>query len=145
MNILVLEDRGEVSFYLREFLESEGHVVLEAYNPNDAQSHWNVRKKVSVDCIIADLNMPPDGLTDEETASSRNGLLSGWYWLSGRVFPECPEMRKRVIVYSDYLADFKRYVRSEEYAGIRLVAKRGSSSPAEAILNHLREIAWLAR
>lgn len=41
MNILVIEDLASVAFYLTEALQAEGHVVLEAYNINDAKAHWD--------------------------------------------------------------------------------------------------------
>jgi CheY-like chemotaxis protein len=140
MNILIIEDRGSVKVYLVEELQDAGHTVLDAYNANDAQSYWNERATRPIHCIILDLNMPPDGLSEEGRRRSELGLLSGWVWLSERVLRDHPDMRRRVIILSDYLEDFRKLVHNDEYAGIRLVAKRGAVSPIEQVIQHLDEI-----
>ena len=91
MNILILEDRGSVSSYLEDALINEGHTIFSAFNFNDAQSYWE-EKQNEIDCIIADLNMPPDGLKPEEIKNTKGGLLTGWVWLSNYVFTDNEEM-----------------------------------------------------
>jgi hypothetical protein len=146
MNILVIEDRGAVSFYLAEALQAEGHVVLEAYNTNDAQAHWDHRETTPIDCMIVDLQMPQDGLTEAEKEESRGGLLTGWLWLRGHVLPNVPaEYRSRVIICSDYLGNLREFVRADEYRGIRLVPKRAPSGSAGEVLKRVREISGMGK
>lgn len=138
MNVLLLEDRGSVSFYLTEALTEEGHVVLDAMGINDAQSYWGAEK---VDCLIVDLNMSPDGLKSEEIQQTKDGLLTGWVWLRNYVFVEKPQMKERTIILSEYIKALLANVPPEELKGIRLVPKKGSSSPAEHLLDHVKAIA----
>ena len=141
MNILVVEDRGAVSFYLAEALQAEGHVVLEAFNTNDAQAHWDNRESTPIDCMIVDLEMPQDGLTEAEKEESRGGLLTGWLWLRGYVLPNVSaEYRSRVIICSDYLRDLMNCVRADEYRGILLAPKRSPSGSPGVVLKRVREI-----
>jgi hypothetical protein len=145
MNILVVEDRGSVSFYLTEALQAEGHVVLEAFNINDAKAHWDQRESTPIDCMIVDLNMPPDGLTQEQKGESQGGLLTGWLWLRDYVLPRVStEYRRRVIMCSHYLADLRNLVRAGEYQGIFLVEKRGLSGGSGDLLERVRAISRLA-
>lgn len=138
MNILVIEDRGSVSSYLEEALRSEGYKVFSAFNILDAQSFWENER---IDCIIADTNMSPEGLGLEEIQESKSGLLSGWIWLKNHVFRECPQMRGRTIVYSDYLEQLARNVPPDGLQGVYLLSKRGSTSPAAELLKKTERIA----
>jgi CheY-like chemotaxis protein len=138
MNILLLEDRGSVSFYLKEALTKEGHVVLDAMGINDAQSYWGAEK---IDCLIVDLNMSPDGLKPDETQQTKDGLLTGWFWLRNYVYKPSPAMKQRTIILSEYINALCECVPAEELKGIRLVPKKGSTSPAEQLLDHVKCIA----
>jgi hypothetical protein len=138
MNILVLEDRGSVSFYVEEALEAEGHKIFPAFNINDAQSYWEDEQ---IDCIIADLNMSPEGLKKSEAERTNAGILTGWVWLNDYVFCKKKEMRSRTVIYSEYLGQLREYVGGEkEYVDICCVAKRGSTSPTEELLSYVRKI-----
>lgn len=141
MNILLVEDQGAATFYVVEWVKKEGHVVLNAFNLNDAQTHWSKRDEVPVHCIILDLNMTTDGLSEEQRARSVDTLLSGWVWLHDVVLPEAPEMRQRTIIYSGYIPTLKENVPEEEYRGIILIPKRRHSSSAREMTAHIREIA----
>lgn len=141
MNVLLLEDRGAAAFYVVEWLRKERHTVLEAFNLNDAQSHWGQRDKVPIDCIILDLSLPTDGLSDKQRERSEGGLLSGWIWLNDKVLLELPEMRQRTIIYSDYIPTLRRNIAQERYKDIRLIPKRRRSRSAEEVAAHIREIA----
>jgi hypothetical protein len=140
MNILVLEDRGSVSFYMEEALRNEGHIIFSAYNVNDAQSYW---EKENIDCIIVDLNMAPDGLKPEEIADTKDGLLTGWIWLSNYVFKDKPEMKRQTVIYTEYMGDLRENVSSQALEGIRLIPKRGFTSTAEQVFNHVKAIALM--
>ena len=92
MNILFLEDRGASESPVNDWLQEEGHHVLDAFNPADAQSIWDNRTVLPIDCIIVDLNMPADGLTDGQKERSHGGVLSGWVWLKDICVPITPVM-----------------------------------------------------
>jgi DNA-binding NarL/FixJ family response regulator len=140
MTILFLEDKGAVTEYVTEALKRLGHVVIEAYDVNDAQSAWEDRVSQPIDCLLVDLNMPADGLTDEEKGRTAAGLLTGWIWLETYVFPEVPEMRTRTIIFSDYLDDFTALVVPESrYSGVARVPKRAPYSPIERLLLAVEE------
>jgi hypothetical protein len=139
MNILVLEDRGSVSYYLVDFLENEHHSVYHAMSINDAKSLFNDHAD-HIDCIITDLNMSSAGLTGEETNQTCAGLLSGWIWLCNYVYKSHPDMRKRTAIYSDYLANLKEKVRKEDLVGICMIPKRGSDAD-DKLLDFLKSIA----
>ncbi|WP_321473453.1 hypothetical protein [uncultured Paludibaculum sp.] len=140
MNILFLEDRGSVTEYIKEILERDNkHRVIEAFDINDAQSSWEDRTKQPIHCMIIDLNMPADGLTEVEEAATAAGLLTGWIWLREYVFKVDPGMKARTIIFSDYLAEFKDRVPEEECRGISIIAKR-SATPIESLLAAVEEI-----
>jgi CheY-like chemotaxis protein len=127
MNILLLEDRGSVTYYLSEALEKKGHTVHEAYNINDAKSLWEDNKE-SINCIIADLNMETDGLLPGKKEKTMGGVISGWIWLED-FLEENSQMKSRVIVYSAYLKYLYLYfnenkIKKEvDYKGIIFIDK----------------------
>jgi hypothetical protein len=133
MNILVLEDRGIVSYYLQEFLEDKGHQIYHAFNINDANSYL-VEHEDDIGCIITDLNMSSVGLTDIEINQTHAGLFSGWIWLREYVFNKYPKMKLRTIIYSDYLEDLQKFVSASELAGINLVRKRGTKASEQILM-----------
>jgi hypothetical protein len=130
MRVLILEDRGSVFNYMAEALGNEGHTVITALSISDAKSAFSIG---NIDCIICDINMSMDGLTTEEKKQTFAGLLSGWVWLKHYVINKNPEMRKRIIIYTDYLSDLKLKVPDEELAGITLIAKRSGDGSAELL------------
>ncbi len=142
MNILVLEDRGSVSHYMEKALQEPGHKILSSFNVNDARSNWELGK---IDCLIVDLNMAPNGLNPEEVKDTHDGLLTGWIWLREYVYKNNPEMRKRTIIYTDYMDALVDNVSEEQLDGIHLVPKRGSTRPAKQILKRVEEIDLMGR
>src|SRR4030042_3452663 len=96
-----------------------------------AKSCWEEEKE-RLDCIIADINMEPRGLKEEEIDQTAGGLLSGWIWLKYYVFPERAYMRKRTIIFTAYPKEFEKKVLPKEREGISLVSK---VSPSDAGLD----------
>ncbi|TKJ40015.1 hypothetical protein CEE37_09775 [candidate division LCP-89 bacterium B3_LCP] len=139
MNILTLENRGSVSFYMTDYLQKEGHEVFDAYNTGDAQSIWE-SDNYRIDCMIVDLNVIPVGFSTEQKKRSQDGLLAGWVWLSDYVLTKDATMRKRTIIYSRYINDLREDVGDEKLEGIRLVPKSDSASTAEQIIRHIQAI-----
>ena len=118
MNVLLLEDRGAAAFFVEQWLRQNGHNVLSAFNPNDAHSHWSKREEVPIHCIILDLNLPTDGLSDSQRERTVGGLLSGWVWLHDVALADAAEMRQRTIIYSDYIPTLRQNVPEEKYKEI---------------------------
>ena len=139
MNILIVEDRISVSRYMKKALRKLGHVVFHALNIYDARECWE-DENITIDCLIVDLNMTPDGLTDDEIKATKDGVLTGWIWLKNHVFDNEPNMRPRTIIYTEYKTQLEREA-SGELGGIRaIIPKRGSTSTAQAVLDQVRAI-----
>lgn len=139
MNILLLEDRGVVAYPLKESLEKNNHTVFLAPNISRAKAYWREKK---ADCIIADLNMPPDGLDEGEAEQTAGGLLTGWIWLRNYVFAEEESMKKRTIILTAYMKELTDIVGDEELEGIALVGKNPlADTDTGSILHHVEEIA----
>lgn len=96
MNVLFLEDRGATAFFVERWLKENGHNVLSAFNPNDAQDHWNKRDKVPIHCIILDLRTPTEGLDEKQKKRSAGGFLTGWIWLFDNVLTEARKCDKEL-------------------------------------------------
>lgn len=142
MNILFLEDSGYVANLMKKGLESQGHMVFHALGINDAQSYL---ESEHIDCFIIDTNMDPSGLKQELIDQSHDGTLSGWLWLKEYVFNEKKnkeekDVKKKTIIFSEYIQELKLYAEENDLQGIRLISKKDSSSPAEQVLNHLKVI-----
>jgi hypothetical protein len=92
--------------------------------------------------MIADLNMAPDGLTDNQKVQTNNGMFTGWIWLRDEVYPEYPKLRSATIIYSEYLPKFHSgtMMTREDTAGITMIEKRGGEG-ATGVLNAVARIA----
>ena len=137
MNILILEDRGSVSFFMVEALKQRGHNVFSANTTNEATEFWNEQE---IDCLIVDLNMSPEGLSKEQAEKTRGGLLTGWVWLQETVFNTRPEMRPHTIIYSEYTKELKSGVKDVDLEGISIIPKKAPTSTAEQVLEALNKI-----
>jgi len=137
MKILVLEDRGSVISQVAATLRDRDHLVSDVLSINDAKEEWDNHKN-EIDCLIVDLNMRNDGLTEEEASMTKGGLLTGWVWLKNYVYKDRPDLKTRTIIYTEYLDELRAKVSEAELDGIRCV-KKGADS-AEMVLSYLREI-----
>jgi CheY-like chemotaxis protein len=140
MNILFLEDRGATAYSVERWLTNSGHHVLNAFNPNDAQTHWTKRAETPIHCIILDLQTSMDGLTLEQKAEAEGSTLAGWIWFRDNVLAEAPEMRQRTIIYSDYVAVLREKVPGKQYEGIKVVPKRQRGSAAKVVIETIQKI-----
>ena len=145
MNVLFVEDRGATAYFVERWLKENGHYVLNAFNPNDAQDHWNKRDEVPIHCIMLDLQISTTGLSHQQKERSFGGTLSGWIWLQDNVVTEAPEMRERTIIYSDYTHALYENVAEAEYRGITIIPKKQRSSAGEEVVARIREIARMTR
>lgn len=140
MNILLFEDSGLVSYYMKDALRKLGHAVQSA--STIAEGDLLLRRAdegEAIEAIIADINMPTEGLPDDEKRDSQNGLFTGWFWLrsviKSRSFPVW-----RCIIYTDYRDELLKSSHNADLAGIRIIAKKGADSSAEAVLRVLDDI-----
>jgi CheY-like chemotaxis protein len=120
MNVLLLEDTGAVAYPLRDKLETENHTVYVAQNIPKAKAYL---RKEEIHCIIVDMNMPPEGLKDDEKKQTRCGIFSGWVWLQNYVFPENESMKKNTIILTAYAEELREHVGSDELSDIIIIEK----------------------
>lgn len=99
MKILLLEDRGSVSLSLENNLKKTNK-IFPAFSIYDANDKFN---KNDIDCIILDLNLDPNGLSDKDKEETNYGVITGWVWFERYVLKKYPNFKKRVIIYSDYI------------------------------------------
>ncbi len=137
MNILILENRGSVSYYMKRALEEEGCIVFDATNIYDANSYYENKQ---IDCLIIDLQMDPEGLKEKEITQTKNGLLTGWIWLSEYVFKKNIKMKEQTIIVTDYYDELVELTLQKERRGIYIVQKRSSESPAQTVMNYVNDI-----
>ncbi len=137
MTILLLEDRGSVSFGLQRLLEEDSHIIFNAFNINDAISYW---EDAAIECLIVDLNISPDGLKLGEIEETLGGLLTGWIWLREYVYTKKEEFKSRTIIYSNYLSDLEGNVHEDELKGLHLIPKSGIGSNVSDLLQKVKII-----
>ena len=102
MDILMLMNRGHVSYYLAEWLRTLGYVVIEVNNIEQAEEILNQQR---IDCIITCTYMSSfcySGLLDaSERQQTQRGYLAGLVWLHNYVFVKDAGWKERVIIYED--------------------------------------------
>ena len=126
MNILLLEDRGDVAIPLQESLEDEGYTVFCAANTSRATTYW---KEEKIDCLIVDLNMePPPDFSAEEIKGTFGVVLTGWVWLKKYVFNKDESMKKRTIILTAYLPELRKNVSKKELKDISIARKKSPNN-----------------
>lgn len=122
-----------------------GRMGQGAFNINDANAIWNRRDEVPIHCMIIDLDVPKDGLSDEQKTNldqmhdGAGSRLAGWIWLRDTVLRDAPEMRDRIIIYSDYIDLMHQYVPEKDNYAITVMPKNARSSP-DRIVNRILAI-----
>ena len=141
MNVLILEDRGSVSHFLIEALEARKYQVFPASSVHDANSI--LEGEDQIDAIILDLNMSPDGLTEEEIKQTDFGLFTGWIWLNNYAWRMYPYLGNRTLIFSAYIDDLKRKYKLGNANSFSLIPKNnfsGSFAPVEEVISRLEKI-----
>ncbi|HET6454873.1 MAG TPA: hypothetical protein VFI02_10745 [Armatimonadota bacterium] len=147
MKVLVLEDQGTASNYLIKYIsEKAGHEPVLARSIKDGESILEEslgEEYLKIDCIIADINMPADGLKPEEKKISELGKFAGWLWLSRHVFvrEEFEYLSLRTIIYSIYVDDLRNSELGVELKGILQVHKQPARGGIRKLHRCLDEIA----
>lgn len=140
MKILILEDRGSVSFYLEKIFTEKGYSVFLAYTIYEAMYYF---ENNDINCIICDLNLSPEGLTPNEITKTKDGLFSGWVWIQNYVINDRPNFRKKIVIYSDYINVLENDIPKNELVGIKLLQKRGYNNSASELLAFVESLKTL--
>lgn len=103
MNILLLEDNLYTAEMMKE--EIEGYLsnqeieatIITCSSIYEANYELNNNK---IDFIISDLNMNPDGLSEEYFDETLGAVITGWIWIKHYVLSE--EKTTNIIFYSAF-------------------------------------------
>ena len=101
-NLYTAEDMYiDISFALKK--QNINHVELIIANSIDeANDKLKEIEKDDLICIIADLNMNPDGLTDAQRKRTQGAVLTGWVWVSSCVWQKADFQGKQIFFYSAF-------------------------------------------
>ena len=149
MKILLLEDRGSAAYPMKDMLEelrSEPHEVFLSWSVREARAQFQ-GGKAGFDCIIADLNVPADGLSPSEFEESQGGQIAGWIWLESEKIvrkkndaePNIPKNNPAVIVCSGYLNVWRQCRREGDYPDVAFIAK--AAGGAARVMERVNAIA----
>lgn len=112
--ILILEDNlytaedmiEEISYALKKRNVNDIDVV--ALNSIDEANEWVKNMDVNeLLCLIADLNMNPAGLTEEEKQKTNGAVLTGWVWINCHIRSKSELKDLKVIFYSAFIHRLK--------------------------------------
>lgn len=126
--ILILED----NLYTAEDLCTDIKIALTKHNINhielviansidEANSKLNGIDKDDLICIIADLNMESEGLTDEQKQSTQGSVLTGWVWVCSCVWGEAHFRDIQVIFFSAFTNILKN---NSEYRALEIKQRK---------------------
>jgi len=101
MKILILDDKHYTLHNIAELLEEDGYEVIMCASVFSANEQYKIHGD-TIKCIIADLNLPCTGLTKDEIAETKGGMLTGWIWLKNYVFNDV-DSNMSFIILSDYI------------------------------------------
>ena len=119
--VLHVEDRGEASYYLRQFLQRKGYNVLTAIDTDDAEMVIEEYDK-DIDYLIMDLHLP----CLKEDAEN---VLQGWAWLVEYLFEKQSEFKNKTLIFSEYiniLEDKHGKELKETYPNIRCIPRKSA-------------------
>lgn len=133
--ILILED----NLYTAEDMIEEIRYALKKGNVNDVDvvalnsiDEINEKlQKINVSellCLIADLNMNPAGLTEEEKRKTKGAVLTGWVWINCHIRNRSELTDLKVIFYSAFINRLKednefKSMNSNERKNVILISK----------------------
>ena len=124
--ILIVEDNGDTSYDIKSQLEKSGFEIKQADSYLSALGMWD-RYNGEFRCIILDLNISPEGLSEEDVSS--NFPISSLPFLLKIGWNNIITNTIKVIVYSGYVNDFKEIceTRGISYSGLVIIEKKGTS------------------
>ena len=132
MQILLLEDVGRFSSTINFALKQYNHVIDVCARITQANAFLKNNK---YDCMIVDLFLDTTGLDDNQRKESDSGYFTGWIWLRDKVFNDNLFDRRKVIIYSAYLVEFKAKKPNENTDGIIMLPKNNKNHQDDPIKN----------
>lgn len=72
-------------------------------------------------CIIADLNMNPKGLTEDQIKRTQGAILTGWVWITSYVWQQEDFKAKKIVFYSAFI---NRLANSTEYRSLNYTQQK---------------------
>jgi CheY-like chemotaxis protein len=146
MHILIVEDSHFLYPALEEMLRNRGHQATAAKNLYQAKEYWS-KYKDSIDCLIVDLNMSPDGLTEQEKEETKLGLFSGWIWLNNYVFTEKPEIKNYTIILTGHKEKLNDKLTNDNklklLEGLSIISKRNPSNTTSLVNEQIKQFSKL--
>lgn len=102
--ILLIEDSGDLSYDIKNELQSCGYEIKQADSFLSALGMWQ-RYEGKFDCILLDLNINPEGLSPVE--SSYFFPIIGLPFMQKIGWNKDFDKKIKVIIYSGYINEFK--------------------------------------
>jgi len=143
MNILLLEDKAARLYELEKLLTNHNHTIFNCLDIYEADQNFN-RNKETIDCLIIDLAMNPEGLIDEEHIKNTiNGYFTGWIWLKVNNIITDLKFIGKIIIFSAYTDLFGEHIiqhnLANEVKNICIISKNDSDWKTK-IFNKLESI-----
>lgn len=128
--VLLIEDNGALSKDITNRLEERGYDVIRAYSYNSALDRWD-EDNGNFDAIVVDLQINPEGIKLNKIDNYGNffGLAVIEYLNSEK------DYSKKMIIYSAYVDDLKKSIRSGQYSFAKEIASisKGKNSISELL------------
>ncbi len=137
--VLHVEDRGELAYYLREYLKKNGYEVINAMDVEDA-NYFLTYEKDKIGYLIVDLNLPCGRSLESDDPDTH--ILAGWDWLR-KALENNPEFTEKTIIFSAYIEQLKEKHGEvmEQFPGIELMEKQGKDDdPFPRLLDFLQNM-----
>lgn len=109
MKILLLEDNYAFLGHFTEVMRDAGHEIIPCSTIYDA--NFYIENEEKIDYIVADLNMPPSGLSEEQAERSHFGLLTGWIWLVEHAIKKRTDTK--FVIYSSFISSLKEHLQDK--------------------------------
>jgi CheY-like chemotaxis protein len=139
-NILLIEDDATTNRNTKQWLEYQGYRVISCFDIYEANANWKEHKK-KIRCIVTDLNIVANGLSDANRDESRGGLFTGWLWLWEKVFSDQSlkilPLKKVIILtayqnsLTNYISDLKNTAQKNAYKNNTIVIPKGDPDDAQ--------------
>lgn len=124
--ILLVEDNGDSSYDLKSELMNCGYEIKQADSYLSACGMWK-RYEGKFDCIILDLNISPEGLSEEQCSSFFP--ISSLPFLLEIGWNNSLDEKIKVVIYSGYVNEFKEICEKKNlpYSGMAIFEKSGTN------------------
>jgi DNA-binding NtrC family response regulator len=114
--VVIFDNNITMLAHLSEIVERCGYEPILCDRIMAANNIWE-KNYQNIDAIILDLNMPTNGLNDEQVERTINGRLTGWIWFMDTVVHGStpnPVDIKKTIIFSGFIPDLEKNINSDE-------------------------------